>query len=321
MLDPAVRSGEEPAPTSCAVALRGLGVSFGDVRVLDRVDLEVARGEVVGVLGRRGAGASTVLAAVAGLLAPTAGTVRVFGHDPAARPQVAHRLVSVLPERSGPFPRLTVEESLELWASLHAQPRPVADVLALAGLGAVAARRGGDLGTADAQRLLLAVTFVGGTPLVVLDEPPAGFVPPARAALAALVRDRAAAGGTVLLASRDAGQAADLCDRVAVLRRGRLAAVASPQQLVERYAPDGGAAVLVGDPAEASALSSAAPGATFQRGPAGTLVEVPGCDPGQLRSLLRGLASVLEVHHHEGTLADAVRRATADRRPREEEVA
>jgi len=296
------------------VQLRGLQVRFGSVTALDGVDLDVTRGQVVGVLGRRGAGTSTALAAVAGLLTPTAGTVRVFGHDPVARPDVVHRLVAVLPDGAAPFPRLTVREHLQLWASVHAAPRPVGEVLDLAGLAGVAGRRSAALDTPDAQRLLLALAFVGGTPLVVLDEPADRSTPAAHLAAEALVRHRVAAGGTVLMACADAARAAALCDRVAVLRRGRLLAVASPAQLVERYAPDGGAAVLVGDPAEASALSSAAPGATFQRCPDGTLVEVPGCDPGRLAGLLRGLTSVRDVRHHEGTLADALHRATADRR-------
>jgi len=303
-----------PELPATAVQLRGLQVRFGSVTALEGVDLDVTRGQVVGVLGRRGAGTSTTLAAVAGLLTPTAGTVRVFGHDPVARPDVVHRLVAVLPEGAAPFPRLTVHEHLQLWASVHAAPLPVDEVLALAGLTAVAGRRTAGLLTEETQRLLLALAFVGGTPLVVLDEPADRFTPAARAAAEVLVRHRVAAGGSVLLACADAARAAGLCDRVAVLRRGRLLAVASPAHLVERYAPDGGAAVLVGDPAEASALSSAAPGATFQRCPGGTLVEVPGCDPDRLADLLRGLTSVRDVRHHEGSLADALRRATADRR-------
>ncbi|NAZ84361.1 ATP-binding cassette domain-containing protein [Kineococcus sp. R8] len=306
---------ERGGPASSVLAVRGLRIRFGSVPALDGVDLDVARGEVVGVLGRPGAGTSTLLAAVAGLLVPTSGEVRVLGHDPARRPQVAHRLVAALPSVAAAFARLTVRENLRLWSDVHAAPLPVDDVLDLAGLDAVAGRRAERLDPDRAQALLLALTFVGGTPLVVLDEPAGGRGPLARAALDALVRHRAAAGGSVLLTSRDAGRAAGLCDRVALLRRGRLLDVASPQRLVERYAPDGGAAVLVADPAEASALSSAAPGATFERRPEGTLVEVPGCDAARLAGLLAGLSSVREVRHHEGTLADAVRRATADRRP------
>lgn len=306
-------------PGTVAVGVRGVRVErhdgTGPTTVLDDVTFDVRPGEVVAVLGRRGAGVSTLLAAVTGRLVPTAGHVQLWGHDPVREPDLVHRLVAAVPGRAGLFAHLTVRETLQLWGDLHPAPRDVGTVLALADLERLADRRAGALEKAAVQRLLVAVAFVAGTPAVVCDEPSGGVEPGTGAAVAALTAAAVADGTTVLLACSDPTDVVPHLDRVALLRRGRLVTVARPREVVARYSPHGAATVLLGDPAEATTLSSAAPGATFQRVPGGTLVEVPDCAPTQLAALTGRLGSVVRVRHHTGTLADAVRRATADRRP------
>jgi len=283
--------------------------------VLSGVTFDVLPGEVVAVLGRRGAGVSTLLSTVTGRLVPTAGTVRLWGHDPVADAGRLARLVASVPSGAGLFPRLTVRETLQLWGGLHDAPRDVDEVLALADLAPHARLRTGRLDPAAAQRLLVAVAFVGGTPAVVCDEPAGGPAPGTGEAVAALAASAAAQGATVLLASAQPTTVAPVLDRVVLLRRGRVVTVAPPADVVARYCPHGAASVLLADPDEASRLSGVAPGATFHRSGGGTLVEFPDLAPPELTALTGTLASVVRARHHPGTLADAVRRATADRRP------
>lgn len=310
----AVHTGGTPA-----VSVRDLRVDRPDdagrpLTVLSGVGFDVHPGEVVAVLGRPGAGVSTLLSTLTGRLVPAAGRVRLWGHDPAAAPEQAHRLVAAVPASAGLFARLSVRETLQLWGGLHPAPRDVDEVLALADLEGLGGVRAGRLHPSAAQRLLVAVAFVGGTPAVVCDEPPGGLLPRTGEALAALTRHAAADGTTVVLACARPAALAAVLDRVVLLRRGRVVTVAAPDDVVARHCPRGAATVLLADPDEASGLSGTAPGATFRRVPEGTLVEVPDCAPAQLAALTGSLHSVVDVGHRPGTLVDALRRATADRR-------
>lgn len=313
--------------TTAAVRVRGLQVLRGTAEqrrtVLDDVSFTVGPGEVVGVVGRRGAGTSTLLGALAGRLPAHRGDITVLGTHP-ARDGGA---LAALPSRGALFEHLTVTESVRLWAALRSTHRDAHrdadEVVALCGLTAHRRTPVRRLGAGEHQRLQLAVTFVGAAPVVLCDEPAGGSAPGTVAALTTLARRHREEGGTVLTGSSPEDLDPALVaswDRVAVLRRGRLVAYAGPAELVDRFVPHGAATVLLADAGEARALSSAAPGATFRR--EGTLVrvDVPDCSAARTAALTAGLASVREVVHHDGTLVDAVRRATADRRapwPRE----
>ncbi len=311
-----------------ALAVSGVHVRSGPSStstgavLLDGLDLTVRAGEVLAVVGRRGAGTSTLLSVLSGGARPTRGAVRVLGRDPAAEADVA-----TLPAHAALFDHLTVEETLSLWASLSAGLRSrtgadtddLLDLAALTGSRQVLVR---DLDHGDRQRLQLAATFAGGAPVVVCDEPVGGSAPGTARALAALLRRHRADGGTAVVAGGrpevletvDGAELLAACDRVAVLRRGRLVAVASAAELVDRFAVHGGVTALVHDAAEASSLAATLPGATFQRVGELTRVDVPDVAPERWRSATAGMRALVEVRHHDATLADAVRRATADRR-------
>jgi ABC-2 type transport system ATP-binding protein len=293
-----------------AVEIHGLTISFGDVLAVDGLDLEVAPGEVVGLLGRNGAGKTSTVGAVAGLVQRRAGHVAVFGHDPATEPDMVHALLSLQPQQASLFPRLTVEETLELWSALYADPMPVDEALDLVGLQEKAQARAKGLSGGQAQRLLLATAFIGRTPLVVLDEPSTGLDPHARRDIWSLVRSRQAQGTTVLITTHDMDEAAQLCDRVAIVHRGRMHAVGTPSELVTRFAPGGSATVWLADAVEAAELAASVPGATFQRAGDRTRVELPDLTTAAVAAATGPFHSVTEVRHHEASLEDAFLRAT-----------
>lgn len=208
--------------------------TYGDRRALDDVSFEVHAGEIFGVLGRNGAGKSTLLESIVGLRRLTSGEVRVFGVDPARDRRAVTSRVSVQPQAAALPERLTVLEILRLFASLHRRPRRIFDVIDLIGLAeqdAVAVR---DLSGGQLRRLLLGVALIGDPELVVLDEPSAGLDPAARRGLQDVVRSLAAHGVTVLYSTHDLTEATDLCDRVAILHDGALAAVDRPEELVRQ---------------------------------------------------------------------------------------
>lgn len=207
---------------------------YGDRRALDDVSFEVHAGEIFGVLGRNGAGKSTLLESVVGLRKPTSGDVRVFGADPVRERRAITSRVSVQPQAAVLPERLTVLEILRLFASLHRRPRRIPDMIDLIGLteqDAVAVR---DLSGGQLRRLLLGVALIGDPELVVLDEPSAGLDPAARRGLQDIVRSLAVRGVTVLYSTHDLSEATDLCDRVAILHDGALAAVDRPEELVRQ---------------------------------------------------------------------------------------
>lgn len=190
-----------------------------------KLSLRLAAGQVLGLLGPNGSGKSTTLKALAGLIRPTAGDCLVCGH--AAGSDVARERVGYLPESPRFAPHQTGREFLRYCARLSAlNPAAAAqridEVLAWSGLGDAADRRLATYSTGMAQRIGLAQAVLHDPLLVLLDEPASGLDPLGRLELGRLIRGLAARGKTVVFSSHLLGQAEALCDRIALLGRGRL---------------------------------------------------------------------------------------------------
>ena len=191
------------------------------------LSLTLAPGEILGLLGVNGAGKSTTQAMIAGALAPSAGTVRVQGHDLAAEPDVARRTIGWLPERAPLWPELTVREHLDACGHLRglrgtALAAARAGVLERLDLGALSPRLAGVLSLGQRQRLGLACALLHAPPLLVLDEPANGLDPLQTDALRALLREQAAAGTAIVLSTHVLTEVTAVCSRVAILHEGRL---------------------------------------------------------------------------------------------------
>ena len=226
----------EPLPATSASAvpaleLRGLvkdfpvGLRGVKLRAVDQLDLCVAAGQVFGLLGPNGSGKSTTIKLMLGLLEPTAGESRVFG-VPSARVE-ARREVGYLPESPNFYRHLTGRELVQFYARMCGRPRAalaarVDEVVALVGLSEAANRRVGTYSKGMLQRIGLAQALVHDPRLLILDEPTAGVDPVGSAEMAELILQLKAQGKTVLITSHLLGQIEDICDRVAILDRGRL---------------------------------------------------------------------------------------------------
>ncbi|GHE67978.1 ATP-binding cassette domain-containing protein [Streptomyces cellulosae] len=210
--------------------------AYGGRTAVDGVSFSVDEGEIFGVLGPNGAGKTTTVECVEGLRVPDAGRVRVAGLDPVTDHDEVTRVLGAQLQQSELQPKLTVREALELYASFHTRPadwRPLAERL---GLTAKLATRFAKLSGGQKQRLFIALALIGNPRIVVLDELTTGLDPRARRDTWELIEDVRAGGVTVLLVTHFMEEAQRLCDRIAVIDQGRVAALDTPAGLVRRSA-------------------------------------------------------------------------------------
>jgi len=236
---------------------RGLVKRYGDRAALDGFDLDVRAGEVVGLIGHNGAGKTTFMEVVTGLVRPDRGQVRVGGADARRHPRAARQQLGVAPQELALYLTATVADNLRLFGALaglrrEALHRAVAQVAEELALTDVLGQRAGLLSGGQRRRTQAGTALVTGAPLLLLDEPTAGADPQTRTALLAAVRARAAAGAAVLYTTHYLPELADLHATLAVARAGRVIARGSqdsltrglPGELRLRFEGDASAACL-----------------------------------------------------------------------------
>ena len=197
------------------------------VKAVDALDLDVRRGEVFGLLGPNGSGKSTTIKMILGLLAPSAGTISLFGLSP--RSKTARAKLGYLPELSYLHPFLTARETLLYYAGLSGlagrEARNRTDqLLEMVKLTDVARRSVGGFSKGMARRVALASALIGKPELLILDEPTSGLDPVSTKEVKTLVKALARNGMTVLTTSHLLADSQDICDRVMILNRGACAA-------------------------------------------------------------------------------------------------
>lgn len=220
-----------------AIQLRSASRAFGDRLALHPLDLTVEPGEVFGLLGPNGSGKTTTLRILATLIRPTSGSAEVLGFDVTADPMAVRRNVGVMPEKPSLYERLTVCDNLVFWADAHEVPEPkkaIASALAFVGLSDRTNDRVGQLSKGQRQRVALARAIVHRPKVLLLDEPSSGLDPSAAAAMERMIRELVANGATVLMNTHRLAEAERICDRVAILRHGRLLELGTPRQLRAR---------------------------------------------------------------------------------------
>ena len=241
-----------PARTA-ALELRGLTRSYGQVRALDGLDLEIRTGEIVALLGPNGAGKTTAMEMMVGLATPDAGTVRVLGADPVTATRTG--LIGTMLQAGALLPDQRVRTMLRLLHSLQAHPMPMADVVAQADIADLMARKIGALSGGQAQRVRFAIALLGDPQVLLLDEPTVGMDIGARRAFWHRMREVAASGRTIVFATHHLEEAEREAGRVIVMDRGRIvadgtgpeiAAVVAGRVLTLRGAPPARIAELPG---------------------------------------------------------------------------
>ncbi|MFA9432168.1 ABC transporter ATP-binding protein [Egicoccus sp. AB-alg2] len=214
-----------------AIEVEGLHRRYGDTVAVDDVSFEVRHGEIFGVLGPNGAGKTTTVEIVAGLRRADRGRVRVLGLDPERDRSALRRVLGVQLQRAALHGALKVHELVTLFRSFYPRGRDPDELMRSLGLDEQRDTRFDDLSGGQQQRLSIALALVGDPRVTLLDELSTGLDPEARRGIWRLVEDLRDQGVTIVLVSHQLEEVERLCDRVAVLDRGRVVALDRPDGL------------------------------------------------------------------------------------------
>ncbi len=218
-------------PGPPAILVRDLRKSYGEFEAVRGIDFEVAPGEVFGLLGPNGAGKTTTVEILEGYRRRSGGIVSVLGFDPGERPRALRERVGIVLQSCGMYRHVKVHEAVSYWAGMYPQARDVDEVIEIVGLTEKRDALSRTLSGGQARRLDLALALIGDPELVFLDEPTTGFDPAARRAAWATIRRLQELGKTILLTTHYLDEAQALCDRVAIVKDGRILAEGPPATL------------------------------------------------------------------------------------------
>lgn len=216
--------------SEAVISIQGLVKRYGAFTAVNGLNMEVARGEVFGLLGPNGAGKTTTLECLEGLRRADGGTLRVAGCSPQEDPRGLRRRLGVQLQSSALPDSILAGEAVSLISAWHGR-RGKSDLIRRFGVGDFLGKQYRELSTGQKRRLNLVLAMVNDPEVIILDEPTAGLDVQSRAQLHDEIRSIRGQGVTVLLATHDMAEAEELCDRIAILIRGRLAVCGTPEQV------------------------------------------------------------------------------------------
>jgi ABC-2 type transport system ATP-binding protein len=206
----------------------------GKVEAVRGLNLQINAGECFGLLGPNGAGKTTTIEILEGLLEPTSGEVTILGQNWKSHPRQLREQIGISLQETRLSEKLTVKETVELFASFYREPRPTIEILQSLQLEEKADSWVGKLSGGQRQRLAVATSLVGSPKILFLDEPTTGLDPQSRRQLWDIIRKFQTNGGTVLLTTHYMDEAERLCDKLAIVDYGQIIAEGSPANLIER---------------------------------------------------------------------------------------
>jgi len=293
------------------VEVAGLVRRHGPITAVDGLDLSVGEGETLALLGPNGAGKTTTVECCEGYLVPDAGRVRVLGLDPIADARALRPQVGIMLQGGGLYPHVRPEEVLHTFAAFHRDPDDPDRLLGELGLDRVRRSRFRQLSGGEQQRLALALALVGRPRVLFLDEPTAGLDPVARRTTWELLKERTLTGTTIVVTTHLLEEAAAVADRVAIMDRGRLIALGTPDELT---AGDGGVLVRISPAPDPQALALAL-GVKVSVRRDGRLALAATSDPALITGLAAFLAAsdatLVSLESGSGTLEDVYLRLVA----------
>jgi len=224
------------------IEIRGLSKHFGPLEAVDDVSFDVAQGEVLGFLGPNGAGKSTTMKMVTGFLAPTAGTVRVCGHDVGTDPVAAKSMLGYLPEGAPAYPDMTPEAFLHFVAEIRGlggtlRAQRIADVVKKAHLEGVLRQPIETLSKGYKRRVGLAQALLHDPPVLIMDEPTDGLDPNQKHEVRDLIR-KMSAEKAIVLSTHILEEVEAVCTRAIIINRGRLVFDGTPAEMDSQAPPE-----------------------------------------------------------------------------------
>lgn len=225
---------------SNAIELDNFSKDYGDVKAVENLTLHVSNGEIFGMLGPNGSGKTTTINCLTGLTNPTAGELKVEGYDVRKEPSNVRAIIGICPQETALYPFLTGKENIELFGELYSVPsklfeRNVSYVIEKVGLNDDATRRAGKYSGGMKRRLCIAMALVHDPKVVFLDEPTVGMDPQSRRSICDFVVEMKDRGRTIFLTTHYMEEAEQLCDRVAIIDKGKLIELGSPDELKAKY--------------------------------------------------------------------------------------
>lgn len=227
-VDPRIEHGLSPP----RVRVRELFKRYGSVQAVNGVSFEVHAGEIFGLLGPNGAGKTTTVECIVGLTVPDSGAIDICGIDLRAQPGAAKQKLGVALQTTGLQDGITPREAIESFGALFQTPVATASLLGRFGLQAKANSRVSTLSAGQRQRLALALALVNDPQVIVLDEPTVGVDALMRREFHDHIRAMRQDGRSILITTHDMDEAAQLCDRIAIIESGRIVAAGSPSDLI-----------------------------------------------------------------------------------------
>lgn len=215
-----------------AIQVQQLVKRYGALTAVNDISFIVGRGQVFGLLGPNGAGKTTTVECIEGLRAPDEGEIFVLGLDARREMQALKERIGVQLQTTGLYPKLTVREVIELFASFYPRRLGTEQLIEMTGLQERSGARTKDLSGGQKQRLSVALALVNDPDLIFLDEPTTGLDPQARRNMWDVVQQLRAQGKTILLTTHYMEEAEHLCDRIAVMDHGKIIALDTPAGLV-----------------------------------------------------------------------------------------
>lgn len=218
-----------------SISVKNLKKYYGPVKAVDGISFEVKTGTIFGMLGPNGAGKTTTIETLIGLLDKNGGEIDVLGLDPDRDLDELKKRIGVQLQNPAMFPRLTVKETLELFASFYPNPLSVKDSLQKVGLEGNENKRIDNLSGGQKHRLAVSLALVSNGEIIFLDEPTTGLDPQARRRLWEVISNLRGEGVTVFLTTHYMDEAEELCDYLVIIDHGKIIAEGSPQDLIDQY--------------------------------------------------------------------------------------
>src|SRR6186997_1031457 len=221
------------------IAVKDLVKKYGTFEAVKGISFDVLEGEIFGLLGPNGAGKSTTLEIIETLRDKTSGTVLVDNIDLDRDPDKIKKIIGVQLQTSGFYPGLNLTELIHLFGGLYNQPVNVIELLQLVNLEDKAKSKYKELSGGQKQRFSIATTLINQPKIIFLDEPTTGLDPQARRNLWELIKQIRDKGTTVVITTHYMDEAENLCDRVAIVEKGKIIALDTPDQLIDQLVAKG----------------------------------------------------------------------------------